>query len=188
MTTIMITNMITNMITDLTTDLTTNMTTNMITNLTTYLTTRVTDEGQTSGQVSEHVVKISKVSKARNDTLNVTLKYKIINLMKQNPSITQKNISENLKVSLVSIKRAMKQLVDSQKISRKGGKQKGSWIIEKSKESKVHDDTLNDTLEYKIINLIKLNPSITQKNISEKLKVSLVSFQKTMKKLIDSQK
>ena len=153
---------------------------------------RVTDEGQTSGQVSgqvggqvsEHVVKISKVSKVHNDTL----KYKIINLIKQNPSITQKDISKNLKVSLVSIKRAMKQLVDSQKISRKGGKQKGSWIIEKSKESKVHDDTLNDTLEYKIINLIKQNPSITQKDISGNLKVSLVSVKRAMKQLVDSQK
>ena len=82
----------------------------------------------------------------------------------------------------------MKQLVDSQKISRKGGKQKGSWIIEKSKESKVHDDTLNDTLEYKIINLIKQNPSITQKDISGNLKVSLVSVKRAMKQLVDSQK
>ena len=144
------------------------------------------DEGQISGQVGGHVSKISKVSKSHNDTLNDTLEYKIINLIKQNPSITQKYISENLKVSLVSIKRAMKQLVDSQKISRKGGKQKGSWIIENSKVSKVHNDTLNDTLEYKIINLIKQNPSITQKDISENLKVSLVSVKRVMKQLVDS--
>ena len=87
------------------------------------------DEGQISGQVGGHVSKISKVSKSHNDTLNDTLEYKIINLIKQNPSITQKYISENLKVSLVSIKRAMKQLVDSQKISRKDGKRNGYWSI-----------------------------------------------------------
>ena len=58
------------------------------------MTNKVTDEGQTSGQaggqVSEHVVKISKVSKVHNDTLKDTLEYKIINLIKLNPSITQK--------------------------------------------------------------------------------------------------
>ena len=67
----------------------------------------MTDEGQTSGQagghVSDHVGKISKVSKVHNDTLNDTLEYKIINLIKQNPSITQKDISENLKVSYENI-------------------------------------------------------------------------------------
>ncbi len=79
------------------------------------MTDKVTDEGQTSGQVggqvsdhvsdndSGHVGKISKVSKVHNDTLNDTLKYKIINLIKQNPSITQKDISENLKVSYENI-------------------------------------------------------------------------------------
>ena len=93
----------------------------------------MTDEGQTSGQVSghvsDHVGKISKVSKVHNDTLNDTLEYKIINLIKLNPSITQKDISGNLKVSLVSVKRAIKQLVDSQKISRKNGKRNGYWSI-----------------------------------------------------------
>lgn len=83
----------------------------------------MTDEGQTSGQVgsqvndhvgghvSDHVSKISKVSKSHNDTLE----YKIINLIKQNPSITQRDISENFKVSLVSFQKTMKKLIDSQK-------------------------------------------------------------------------
>ena len=91
---------------------------------------RVTEEGQTSGQVGgqvggqvsghvsdhvgDHVGKISKGSKVHNDTLNDTLEYKIINLVKQNPSITQRDIFGNLKVSLVSVKRTMKKLIDSQ--------------------------------------------------------------------------
>ena len=74
------------------------------------MTDKVTDEGQTSGQVggqvSEHVVKISKVSKVHNDTLNDTLEYKIINLIKLNPSITQKIF---LKIS----KYLMKILIDT---------------------------------------------------------------------------
>ncbi|MBP5468096.1 MAG: winged helix-turn-helix transcriptional regulator [Candidatus Riflebacteria bacterium] len=38
----------------------------------------------------------------------------MINLVKQNPSITQRDIFGNLKVSLVSVKRTMKKLIDSQ--------------------------------------------------------------------------
>ena len=143
---------------------------------------KVTDKNSTSGQV----IKDSKVSKSHIDTLNDTLENRIISLIKENPSATQKTISETLKVSLVSVKRALKILLDSQKIYREGSKQSGCWFVTDSKVSKSQIDTLNDTLENRIINLIKQNPSATQKIISEILKVSLVSVKRAMKKLSDS--
>ena len=75
--------------------------------------------------------KDSKVSNTHIDTLNDTLDNIIISLIKQNPSATQKTISEILKVSLVSVKRARKKLSDSRIISRKNGKRNGYWTINK---------------------------------------------------------
>lgn len=69
------------------------------------------------------------MSKAHIDTLNDTLENRIISLISENPSVTQKSISEKLKVSLVSVKRTMKKLTDSKIISRKNGKRNGYWIV-----------------------------------------------------------
>ena len=101
--------------------------------MTDKVTDRVTKEtsSKVGGQVGGQVIKDSKVSKPQIDTLNDTLENRIINLIKQNPSATQKTISEILKVSLVSVKRAMKKLSDSRIISRKNGKRNGYWTINK---------------------------------------------------------
>lgn len=69
------------------------------------------------------------MSKAHIDTLNDTLENRIISLISENPSVTQKSISEKLKVSLVSVKRTMKKPTDSKIISRKNGKRNGYWIV-----------------------------------------------------------
>ncbi len=61
--------------------------------------------------------------------VNDTLENRIISLISENPSVTQKSISEKLKVSLVSVKRTMKKLTDSKIISRKNGKRNGYWIV-----------------------------------------------------------
>ena len=63
--------------------------------------------------------------------MNDTLENRIINLIKENPSITQVSISEKLEVSLGSVKRSMKRLADSEIISRKSGKRNGYWTINK---------------------------------------------------------
>ena len=49
----------------------------------------------------------------------------------------------------------------TKKISSKVGGQVGGQVIKDSKVSKPQIDTLNDTLENRIINLIKQNPSAT---------------------------
>ena len=69
------------------------------------------------------------MSKAHIDTLNETLENRIISLISENPSVTQKSIFEKLKISLISVKRTMKKLTDSKIISRKNGKRNGCWIV-----------------------------------------------------------
>ena len=71
----------------------------------------------------------SKVSQTRNDTLDDTLEHKIILLLQSNPSLTQQEIAEKIKVSSATIKREIKKLVEKGKIERSGGKRFGKWII-----------------------------------------------------------
>ena len=86
---------------------------------------KVGPDEKTTGQDTKDF----KVSNTHIDTLNETLENRIINLIKQNPSSTQKTISEILEVSLGSVKRTMKRLADSDIISRKSGKRNGYWIV-----------------------------------------------------------
>ena len=73
----------------------------------------------------------SKISilKYQSDTLDDTLAEKIIVLLKANPYMTQDDLAEKTKVSVPSIKRAMKKLVESGKVIRTGGKRFGHWEI-----------------------------------------------------------
>lgn len=61
------------------------------------------------------------------DTLNDTLDAKIFAILKSNNKITQKKIAANLGISIVSVKRIMKKLVENGIIERKGGKRFGYW-------------------------------------------------------------
>lgn len=70
-----------------------------------------------------------KVPKDQNDTLGDTLADKLITLINSNPQITQEELAEKTKVSVPSIKRAMKNLSDNGKIERKGGKRFGYWEV-----------------------------------------------------------
>lgn len=70
-----------------------------------------------------------KVPKYQPDTLDDTLENNIIVLIKENPRITQDKLAEAAKVSVPSIKRAMKILSDSGKLVRKGGKRYGYWEV-----------------------------------------------------------
>lgn len=66
-----------------------------------------------------------KVSESQHDTLE----NKIVALLKENPSMTQTVLAEKTKVSVPSIKRAMKILSDTGRIVRIGGKRFGYWEI-----------------------------------------------------------
>jgi len=64
-----------------------------------------------------------------NDTLNDTLKNKLINIIKEQPSIKQKDIATKLNISLRTVKRIMKNLQDNKIIERVGSKKTGSWKV-----------------------------------------------------------
>jgi len=68
----------------------------------------------------------SKVPKSHDDTLDDTLLAQI----RKNPSITQRELSEQLAVSLPTIKRAMAGMVEKQVLERKVGKRFGYWEIQ----------------------------------------------------------
>ena len=70
-----------------------------------------------------------KAPKDHFDTLDDTLAEKIIVLLKANPYMTQDDLAEKTKVSVPSIKRAMKKMVESGKVIRTGGKRFGHWEI-----------------------------------------------------------
>ena len=70
-----------------------------------------------------------KVPKDQNDTLDDTLADKLIEAIKCDPKIKQDKLAEKFKVSVPSIKRAMKLLSDGGKIERKGGKRFGYWVV-----------------------------------------------------------
>ncbi len=74
-----------------------------------------------------------KAPKDQADTLADTLPDSVITLLKSNPQITQSEMAEAAKVSIPSIKRAMKVLSDNGKIVRIGGKRYGRWEVNEDK-------------------------------------------------------
>lgn len=68
-----------------------------------------------------------------NDT-NDTNDTKILNLIRENPSITQTELKEKLQVSIVTVKRLMADLQKRGLIGRQGSSRKGKWIIIGQKE------------------------------------------------------
>jgi ATP-dependent DNA helicase RecG len=80
-------------------------------------------------EASTATVGPSKVPKYHHDTLELS----IMALIRENPSITQRELSEQLVVSLPTIKRAMAPMVEKQVLERKGGKRFGYWEIQGGK-------------------------------------------------------
>ena len=63
-----------------------------------------------------------------NDTISEN-DTKILNLIRENPSITQAELREKLQVSIVTVKRLMANLQKRGLIERQGSSRKGKWII-----------------------------------------------------------
>ena len=63
-----------------------------------------------------------------NDTISEN-DTKILNLIRENPSITQAELKEKLQVSIVTVKRLMADLQKRGLIERQGSSRKGKWII-----------------------------------------------------------
>ena len=68
-----------------------------------------------------------------NDTISEN-DTKVLNLIKENPSITQAELKEKLQVSIVTVKRLMANLQKRGLIERQGSSRKGKWIIIGQKE------------------------------------------------------
>lgn len=83
-------------------------------------------EALQSAKVSEF-----KAPKYQNDTLDETLEYKIVDLLKVNAYMKQTDLAKELLVSLPTVKRSIKKMTDDGKIERKGGKRFGYWEIKK---------------------------------------------------------
>ena len=63
-----------------------------------------------------------------NDTNDIN-DTKILNQIRENPSITQTELKEKLQVSIVTVKRLMADLQKRGLIERQGSSRKGKWII-----------------------------------------------------------
>ena len=63
------------------------------------------------------------------DTVNDTVNDTVLNLIKQHPEITATEISQQLKISLSTAKRRIKELKESGKIERIGSDKTGHWTI-----------------------------------------------------------
>jgi ATP-dependent DNA helicase RecG len=79
------------------------------------------------------VVKDSKVPNRQNggldDGLKETISSKLINVIRINPHITQKDLAMEIDVPLRTIERTMKELQENGKIERKGGRRYAYWEI-----------------------------------------------------------
>lgn len=70
-----------------------------------------------------------KIPKYQSDPLGDTLGEKIVVLLKEKPTITQSEIAMYFGISVPSIKRTMKKLLESGHIVRKGGRRYGHWEV-----------------------------------------------------------
>ena len=70
---------------------------------------------------------------------------KIINLIRQSPSVTAKQMSETLSVSSRTIERELSALKEAGELMRDGKDNDGVWVIIKKNES-LHGNNINDRL------------------------------------------
>lgn len=61
---------------------------------------------------------------------------KIVQLIKENPSITQKEFQQRTGISLGTVKRILPKLQEKGIIVREGGKRFGKWIIKIRKDNR----------------------------------------------------
>ncbi len=63
------------------------------------------------------------------DTLGDTLESRILALIRKDPAVLQQELSEELAVSIPTVKRTMKRMTEKHIIERKGGRRYGRWEI-----------------------------------------------------------
>ena len=82
-----------------------------------------------NGVVDPRVDETNDTKVETNDTKVETNEEVMLRLIGKNPFITQKELKEEMQVSLATIKRLMSELQKDGKIQRKGSSRKGSWSI-----------------------------------------------------------
>lgn len=68
-------------------------------------------------------------SKASNEALDAALEMRLLNLLEEQPKLTQKEMIVILDTSRATLQRLMKELENDQRIERKGGKRYGYWEV-----------------------------------------------------------
>ena len=69
---------------------------------------------------------------ALNETLNEALTEKqklLLDILRNNPTITQKEIVESASLSRSTVQRTVKELIEMGRLERVGSKKTGSWIV-----------------------------------------------------------
>lgn len=83
--------------------------------------------------ISGTMMKVDELANSLQHTNDIN-DTKILNLIRENPSITQTELKEKLQVSIVTVKRLMADLQKRGLIERQGSSRKGKWIIIGQKE------------------------------------------------------
>ena len=79
--------------------------------------------------VKIHAVKSANAPIRQNGGLDGGLESKVLEIIKQNPNITQKELSDDMKISFRTMQRIIKALRENGKLDRVGGKRYGQWIV-----------------------------------------------------------
>lgn len=79
--------------------------------------------------VKIHAVKSANVPIRQNGGLDGGLESKVLEIIKQNPNITQKELSDDMEISFRTMQRIIKTLRENGKLDRAGGKRYGQWIV-----------------------------------------------------------
>lgn len=74
-------------------------------------------------------LRTSKNPKPQRDVLDDVLEINMVGILKSDSTKKQKIIAEELGISVATVQRIMKRLVEQGKIERKGGKRFGYWEI-----------------------------------------------------------
>ena len=72
---------------------------------------------------------VSKTSKLTKNALEKALENEIVELMRQEPKITQVEIAEKVGLSRSKVQSVIKRLLESDRIERTGGRRYGRWFI-----------------------------------------------------------
>lgn len=80
--------------------------------------------------IKDALLEATAQSDIQSDNQNVTLEeQKIIDLIIDNPNITQNELAKALNVTERTIKRRMKTMQDKDLIKRENGKRNGKWVV-----------------------------------------------------------